>query len=528
MARDAQEKTEFLTSTSERFRPVNIYDGPDGAIYITDIARGVVQHITYVTPWLRRQILERGLEQPLSQGRIWRIVPEGGARRPIAKLSKASAAELVAQFSNANGWVRDAAQRLLVERADPASVSLLEKVTQNAPEPLARLHALWTLEGLEKLQPRIIGPVLADKDPKVRAAGIRLLEPFLKTGDDAAAEPVFKMLDDQAADVQLQLLLTLGELKTPRAEEAMVKLLARLSENRLARAAAISGLRGREVKFLELLGAAPDWREESSGRVHVIAQIARCVLEGRQPVEVTGALDLVVAGKLDAPWKQIALLKGIGGIVPLAEPPPDSIAAAQARIGAKPQPAPGLPQSFKPLKVATEPPQLAALQALTDPAVQQAATKVNAIFAWPGKPGYVEEKKPPPLTADQKKFVESGKQLYLLICAACHQPTGLGQEGLAPPLAASDWAVGPESRLVRIVLQGIGGPLSVNGKEYSLDMPGLALALNDEQIAQILSYIRRDLGNEAPVVSTASVKKIRDATKDRGASWTADELRQIN
>jgi mono/diheme cytochrome c family protein len=116
----------------------------------------------------------------------------------------------------------------------------------------------------------------------------------------------------------------------------------------------------------------------------------------------------------------------------------------------------------------------------------------------------------------------------LLICAACHQPTGLGQEGLAPPLAASDWAVGPESRLVRIVLQGIGGPLSVNGKEYSLDMPGLALALNDEQIAQILSYIRRDLGNEAPVVSTASVKKIRDATKDRGASWTADELRQIN
>jgi mono/diheme cytochrome c family protein len=303
------------------------------------------------------------------------------------------------------------------------------------------------------------------------------------------------MLDDPSADVQLQLMLTLGNFKTPRSEQAMVKLLARLSENRLGRSAAISGLRGRETKFLELLGASPEWREESSGRVHLIAQLGRCLLEGRQPNEITSALELVTAGKLGAAWQQAALLHGISGVVPLAQPPPDSIAAAQARIGAKPQAAPGLPQSFKPLKVPAEPPQLAALQSLTDPAVQAAAAKVDAIFAWPGKPGYVEEKKPPPLTAAQKQFVAAGKQLYLLICAACHQPTGLGQEGLAPPLAASDWANGPEGRLVRIVLQGIGGPVSVNGKEYSLDMPGLAQVLNDEQIAQILSYVRRDLGN---------------------------------
>jgi len=528
MARDAYEKTEFLTSTSERFRPVNLYDGPDGAIYVTDIARGIVQHITYVTPWLRRQILERNLEQPLTQGRIWRIVPEGATRRPTPKLSGASIAECIAQLSNTNGWVRDTAQRLLVERADPAAVPLLEKAIQTASDPLARLHALWTLDGMEKLQPPIITTALGDSYPKVRAAAIRLLEPFVKGDNDAGADPIFKMLEDPSVDVQLQLLLTLGELKSPRAEESMVKLLARLSENRLARTAVISGLRGREIKFLTLLGGAPEWREESSGRRHVIAQLGRCLLEGRQPTQITGALDLVTAGKLDAPWKQIALLNGVSGIVPLAEPPPDSIAAAQARIGAKPQAAPGLPQSFKPLKVAMEPPQLAALQTLSDASVLQAAGKVNAIFAWPGKPGYVEEKKPPPLTAAQKKFVESGKQLYLLICAACHQPTGLGQEGLAPPLAASDWAEGPENRLARIVLQGVGGPLSVNGKEYSLDMPGLGQVLNDEQIAQILSFVRRDLGNEAPVVSTAAVKKVRDATKDRGASWTADELQQIN
>jgi mono/diheme cytochrome c family protein len=81
--------------------------------------------------------------------------------------------------------------------------------------------------------------------------------------------------------------------------------------------------------------------------------------------------------------------------------------------------------------------------------------------------------------------------------------------------------------LIRIVLQGVGGPMTVNGKDYSLDMPGLAAVLTDEQIAQVLSYVRRDFGNLAPVVETASVTTIREGTKDRGASWTADELEAI-
>ncbi len=527
IARDAYENSEFLTSTSERFRPVNIYDGPDGAIYITDIARGIVQHITYVTPWLRRQIIARGLEQPLTQGRIWRIVPEGAKRQPAPKLGSASVADCVAQLGHRNGWVRDTAQRLLVERGDATAIPLLEKVVQSGEEPLARLHALWTLDGLEKLEPKIITAALNDKHPKVRSAAIRLFEPIARR-DDASAEPLFKMAEDSSADVQLQLLLTFGELKSARAEQTMVRLLALSSENRLARSATISGLRARELKFLGLLGASPDWNKETSGRVHFIAQLGRCILEGRLADQITGALDLVLAGKLSSSWQQLALLNGLSGIVPLAQPPADSIAAQQAQIGAKPQPPPGLPQSFKPIKVSAEPAQLAALQQLQEPSLQRAIGKVNAIFAWPGKPGYVEEKKPPPLIAAQKQFVAAGKQLYLAICAACHQPTGLGQEGLAPPLAASDWAAGPEGRLVRIALQGIGGPLSVNGKEYALDMPGLGQVLNDEQIAQILSFVRRDLGNEASVVSTATVKKIREATKDRGASWTADELQTIN
>ena len=177
-AKSATEGTEFLASTSERFRPVNMADGPDGALYCVDIARGLVQHITYVTPWLRRQIIERKLEQPIDQGRIWRIVPaKGAARQPALNLAKATPEQLVGALSDPNGWTRDTAQRLLVEQGASAPVAALEKTAKSADQPLAHLHALWTLEGLEKLTSPVAVAALGDADPKVRAAAIRLSEP---------------------------------------------------------------------------------------------------------------------------------------------------------------------------------------------------------------------------------------------------------------------------------------------------------------------------------------------------------------
>ena len=180
------------------------------------------------------------------------------------------------------------------------------------------------------------------------------------------------------------------------------------------------------------------------------------------------------------------------------------------------------------MKFASEPPQLAKLAAITEPAVQQRAAKVAALLTWPGMPGYVEEKKVPPLTPAQKEFVAAGKNLYTAVCAGCHLPNGIGQEGLSAPLAGSEWVTGSEGRLVRIVLHGVGGPIIAAGKETNLEMPGIGGAFTDEQIAQILSYIRRDFGNEAPIVETATVEKIRASTKDRAGSWTAAELESVN
>ena len=127
--------------------------------------------------------------------------------------------------------------------------------------------------------------------------------------------------------------------------------------------------------------------------------------------------------------------------------------------------------------------------------------------------------------AEQARF-EAGKELYAVICGACHQPHGNGQEGLAPPLANSEWATGSEERLIRISLQGLRGPIKVSGKTYQQEMPALAI-LEDEQIAAVLTYIRREWGNAAAPVDPKTVARIRAETAKREDAWTEAELLKI-
>jgi mono/diheme cytochrome c family protein len=112
-----------------------------------------------------------------------------------------------------------------------------------------------------------------------------------------------------------------------------------------------------------------------------------------------------------------------------------------------------------------------------------------------------------------------------MICAQCHKPTGLGQEGLAPPLLDSEWVLGPHERIVRIVLNGVQGPVNVNGRTYHLEMPSLS-ALGDDDIASVLTYVRRAWDHDASPVDPASVKKIRQANT-RKMPWTERELLKV-
>src|SRR5438067_2299431 len=152
--------------------------------------------------------------------------------------------------------------------------------------------------------------------------------------------------------------------------------------------------------------------------------------------------------------------------------------------------------------------------------------KVEDRLAWPGKAGVVIPPPPRELTASEKTRFEEGRIVYNNICAACHQPTGLGQDGLAPPLLDSEWVLGPAARLPRILMQGVSGPISVAGVNFRLEMPGLP-DLNDRQIASVLTYIRREWEHGGEPVTEDFVAKIREEERNRREPWTTGELMKI-
>ena len=121
----------------------------------------------------------------------------------------------------------------------------------------------------------------------------------------------------------------------------------------------------------------------------------------------------------------------------------------------------------------------------------------------------------------------TGAQVYTATCAACHQPNGTGNGETYPPLAGSEWVTGDESRLVRVILHGLTGPIDVEGESYSGVMPPWGPTLKDDEIAAVATYVRTAWGNKAPAVRAATVARLRAAHGSRTAPWTAAELAQL-
>jgi mono/diheme cytochrome c family protein len=147
-------------------------------------------------------------------------------------------------------------------------------------------------------------------------------------------------------------------------------------------------------------------------------------------------------------------------------------------------------------------------------------------LVWPGKPGAPTPPVIKPLTAEQTALFEKGKTIYATLCAACHQPHGFGLDGLAPPLVDSEWVLGNTDVLARIVMHGLAGPVKVSGRTYNLAMPPLP-QLTDEDIAGVLTYIRREWEHTASAVETKTVTSIREQEKGRMMMWTETELKNL-
>ena len=242
---------EFLASRDNWFRPTMLKTGPDGALWIADMYRAVIEHPEWIPDdWEATLDLRAGHDQ----GRIYRVYPAGKEPRPIPRLDRLDTAALAAALDSPNGWQRDTAQRLLLHAGDKAAVAPLGRLAATAERPQVRVQALWTLAGLGALSPEAVRKALADPHPDVRRNALRAGEGHIKGSPDLA-EAVARLAEDPAARVRLQAALSLGLWDDPSAGRALARILRRDPADRWIRAAVLCAASSQATTILTTLFA---------------------------------------------------------------------------------------------------------------------------------------------------------------------------------------------------------------------------------------------------------------------------------
>ena len=254
---DDELKVEFLASTDNWFRPVQMANAPDGALYIADMYREVIEH-----PWSLPDSIKKHLDlnSGNDRGRIYRVVPDGFKQPRLPRLSSATTKTLVELLASANGWHRDTAARLLYERQDKSAVPLLEKMARHSMSSLARMHALFALDGLGALSDKSLMRALDDSSGGVRRAGILLYEKDFNS-PSATSNPLWDKLKALAEDsdpaVTCQLAFTLGDVSRADRNRALAEIARRSGSNTWAQIAVLSSLKsGAGEIFAQLSGDA--------------------------------------------------------------------------------------------------------------------------------------------------------------------------------------------------------------------------------------------------------------------------------
>lgn len=302
-------ETEFLTSTDNWFRPVHLTLGPDGAIYVLDFYREVIE-----TPLsLPDDIKARLNLESRGRGRIWRITSAPPGSKPVRPaLDRATTGELVRHLGNANSWWRLTAQRLLHERKPKDAVPLLTTLARDGQSPLARMHALWTLDGLGALEPAQLVAALKDASPGLREQALRLAERHL--GDaPALLQAVTALTDDPSPPVRFQLAFSLGASDAPPAVAALARLAARPDNDPWTQTAILSAAYRSAGQLLAALAANPAVaRAPAVAQRTMLKQLAAIVGTKGDDDDLARALALLGGAGAEPTPLQIALLDGLG------------------------------------------------------------------------------------------------------------------------------------------------------------------------------------------------------------------------
>jgi mono/diheme cytochrome c family protein/glucose/arabinose dehydrogenase len=405
---------EFLASTDERFRPVNLFNAPDGSLFLVDLYHGILQHKGYLTRYLREHIAHRDLASSPRLGRIYRIAHRGQPLGKQAAMLGQSAVSLVPFLAHTNGWWRDTAQQLIIDSGDRSAISALNALAIDGTQPLGQIHALWTLEGLGAINRDAITEALASNDVYVLESAIRLSE-LLPDGEAKAMLPQLTALAARPElVVQRQLVASLGRIPSPAALKLLKDVLLTHIDTPMFREAAINGLAGREAEFQALLG-----------------------------------------------------------------------------------------------------------EDFTDNKFRQYLSHCLTIKTTAGR------FKPPRDKAHQASF-KRGEAVYVSTCMACHGADGMGLPMLGPPLVKSEWVQGSHTRLAAILLQGLMGPITVNGKSYTpaAAMPGLkdAPEIGDTELADVATFVRHAWNNRKGMIKPEQIREVRKSLADRDTVFSPEEL----
>lgn len=420
--KQAYANREFISSTDERFRPVALSNAPDGAIYIADMYRGIIQHKTYVTPYLRQEINERSLTEPLTLGRIYKIVPRGSKTGPVELRNDNES--LIGMLGHSNGWIRDYAQQTIIDGKKTGLIPRLRIIATSGGNELGRLHSLWTLEGLGALSAEEVLPLYAQESFRLQAAAFGLTPSVINRDNYRMFTTVWeKLIADNLTMTFPYIAFGMNAVKAfddALAQDILHRLAGKQPGNPYLAAAIVSTLQDRESEFLSAAG---------------------------QSISDTASA-LIVQLK----------------------------SAAENRI-------------------------------------KESNSRNQALLS--------------------KKYPK-GAEFYNTICQTCHGPDGNGVQGLAPPLNQSEWVTGRKDILTSIVLFGLTGPVTVANRLYqapeiSADMPGIGYdpGISNDQIAEMLSYIRKSWQNNADPVSVEEVEQIRKKFAGREKAFTIKELDQL-
>ena len=318
---------EFLASTDVWFRPVNFANGPDGCLYMADFYREYIEEPRSIPDFLEER-LHIDFSRGNDRGRIFRITSAGADCRPARPLATLSRSELAAQLGSANGWNRRNAQRLIIESGDAAWTALVEPLLDDS-SPLARLHALWTLEGLGGLRARHVRNALHDSHPGIRRHAARLAEAFAAELSDE----VKRLIDDPDERVRFQTALSLGAFPEPVA--ALVALARTVDGQPWMQAAILRSAEDDALQFLlQLLRLGPVRSGETGDRdglqLGLIQNAARLAAAPRRPDQVAALLR--ESERVGNTATRIALLTGVDEGLSIESGAPLDLPAAEQRL----------------------------------------------------------------------------------------------------------------------------------------------------------------------------------------------------